>query len=226
MIKKIKYNADPATTLSTLRSDGVFIVEDYIKGSPLDSLRKEVSELCNNGNDYGFGKTWRLEGAALLSCKHKLPNTFNAFCDEWLFNLNRNYKNQNFCQDVFATHDYIPTSSEALETAPNGWLHSDKKNCLKFFIYLTDIDETSGAFYCSPGSISTGYDLRQKMLKENNYSEKRRLEIEFPELVKEYPPEPVNGKAGTMIVFDTDTFHMGGKVEKGRSRLVVRAHCF
>ena len=226
MLQKIKYLNDVNETLSILQRDGIFIVKDYINGSSLDDLRKEVLEMCNNGNDYGFGKAWRLEGAALSSCGDKLPNIYKAFCNEWLFNLNQNYKNQSFCHDIFATHDYIPVSPEALEAAPNGWLHADKKNCLKFFIYLTDIDESNGAFYCSPGSVSAGYGLRQKMLRDDNYSEKRRLEVEFPELVKQYPPEAVNGKAGTLIVFDTDAFHMGGKVEEGKSRLVVRAHCF
>ena len=43
--------------------------------------------------------------------------------------------------------------------------------------------------------------------------------------MKEYPPIPVEASAGTLIVFDTDTFHKGGQCEENKSRLVVRAHC-
>jgi hypothetical protein len=70
------------------------------------------------------------------------------------------------------------------------------------------------------------------MIRDNNYSARvdsawtKTLEVEFPEVIDEYPPEAVNGTAGTLIVFDTDTFHMGGRVEENKSRLVVRGHCF
>jgi len=54
---------------------------------------------------------------------------------------------------------------------------------------------------------------------------KNRIELDYPELLEEYPSEPVEGKAGTLIVFDTNTFHKGGLVEEEKERLVVRLHC-
>ena len=36
---------------------------------------------------------------------------------------------------------------------------------------------------------------------------------------------PVEGKAGTLIVFDSDIFHQGGKInKKGAERIVLRMH--
>ena len=36
---------------------------------------------------------------------------------------------------------------------------------------------------------------------------------------------PVEGKAGTLIVFDSDVFHQGGKInKKGAERIVLRMH--
>jgi hypothetical protein len=225
MIKKIKNYKNAEETLCTLKKDGVFIVEDYLEGSFLENLKNEVLKLCEEkSGHYGFGRNYR--GGSLGQHKGVSPNIFKCFNKDWMRKLNQLYKNQLFCGDIFGSHDYVPVSDEALESAPNGWLHFDKKNCLKFFVYLTDIDESSGAFFCSPGSRSVGGDLRRKMVAENNYEEKRRLEVEFPELIERHPPEPVIGEAGTLIVFDTDTLHMGGKVKKGKDRLVVRGHCF
>ena len=97
---------------------------------------------------------------------------------------------------------------------------------LKFFIYLSDIDKSCGAFSCSIGSRAEGYNLRRSAWSVGNYDNvKNRIELDYPELLKEYPSQPIEGKAGTLIVFDTDTFHKGGKVESEKERLVVRLHC-
>ena len=54
---------------------------------------------------------------------------------------------------------------------------------------------------------------------------KNRIGLDYPELVDQYPCEPVEAPAGTLIVFDTDTFHMGGKCDEGKERLIARLHC-
>ena len=54
---------------------------------------------------------------------------------------------------------------------------------------------------------------------------KNRIELDYPELLETYPPEPIEAKAGTLLVFDTDIFHKGGQVEEGKERLIVRLHC-
>tara|TARA_R100000152_G_C6738435_1_gene162399 strand:- start:713 stop:1093 length:381 start_codon:yes stop_codon:yes gene_type:complete len=124
--------------------------------------------------------------------------------------------------NVFATHDYKFEG----ELARNGWLHFDRHWRLKFFIYLTDIDESSGAFGCSAGSRALGQKLRTNAWGAKNYEGvKNRIELDYPELLEEWPCEPVEAPAGTLIVFDTDTFHKGGKCDEGKERLIVRLHC-
>ena len=44
------------------------------------------------------------------------------------------------------------------------------------------------------------------------------------EYIEKYPFESVEGKSGTLIIFDTDTFHKGGVVEKNKERLIIRLH--
>tara|TARA_B100001564_G_C20157849_1_gene454004 strand:+ start:72 stop:452 length:381 start_codon:yes stop_codon:yes gene_type:complete len=124
--------------------------------------------------------------------------------------------------NVFATHDYKYEG----ELARNGWLHFDRHWRLKFFIYLTDVDKSSGAFSCSIGSREKGAALRKAAWNAPTYEGvKNRIGLDYPELLDQYPCEPVEAPAGTLIVFDTDTFHMGGKCDEGNERLIVRLHC-
>lgn len=218
MISRITAFKNEPDTLNLLRNEGIFIVENYIQGTALQELHQEVLSLCEQkGGHYELGRNYR--GGNLSSHKTHSPVLFNTFNQEWMKNLNSSYRNQVFCDNIFATHDFKPPSDGS---ANNSWLHYDKHRCLKFFIYLTDIDKDSGAFYCSPYSIEKTQELR-KIIKD--YAKERRLDENFPNLVEEFPPEAVEGTAGTLIVFDTDTFHKGGIVKKGQSRLVVRAHC-
>ena len=54
---------------------------------------------------------------------------------------------------------------------------------------------------------------------------KNRIELDYPELYDESKLIPVEGKAGTLIVFDSDLFHQGGKInKKGAERIVLRMH--
>ena len=93
-------------------------------------------------------------------------------------------------------------------------------------IYLTDIDGSSGAFCCSVGSRAQGSALRIIAWNSPDYeSVKNRIELDYPELLEKYPCEPIEAPAGTLIVFDTDTFHRGGKCDEGEERLIVRLHC-
>jgi len=214
----IKRTSDLTLVLTNLKCDGVCVIDDYTKGDELYRLREEVLRLCKTrGGFYEFGRNYR--GGNLLSHKQHAPHVFNAFDRSWMKELNKNYRGQRFCENIFATYDYKASTDGS---AANGWLHFDKRRCLKFFIYLTHIDESNGAFYCSPGSHLVTYQLRKEI---KDYKKERRLEINFPKIVEQYPPEPVIGKAGTLIVFDTDVFHFGGRVEEGEERVVIRGHC-
>ena len=100
-------------------------------------------------------------------------------------------------------------------------LHYDKIPTLKFFIYLTDTTSENGSFYCVPGSHKYTKKLQDKNrieLKSPEHSETRFVPLEF-----QSEQIPLEGKAGTLIIFDTDVFHRAGKVDKGE-RFVMRGH--
>ncbi len=224
MIKSLKEGAIIPDMIELLKSDGVFLINEYVSGDFLSGLYDEVLNLCESqGGHYEFGRNYR--GPSLKSFSTD-SYTYKLYDSDWMRTLDKIYRGTNtgFCGSIYATHDY--KNDKGL--ARNGWLHFDRNNCLKFFVYLTDVDKTNGAFSCSVGSRSKGEELRKKAWVDNlNYGDvKNRINLDYPTLNDIYPPEPIEAKAGTLIVFDTDTFHKGGECEDGKERLVIRAHCF
>mgnify|MGYP003119952401 CR=1 FL=1 len=205
-----------------IESDGVFVVPEYISGDPLKKLHDEVYGKCSNeAGHYEFGRNYR--GPALSSFPKKSAIS-QSYDSSWMKNLYTQYSGnrKGYGRNVFATHDYKFTGT----LARNGWLHFDRIWAFKFFIYLTDIDQSCGAFHCSVGSHKKGKELRKKAWRTKSYdSVKNRIELNYPDLLEVYPSLPVEAAAGSLIVFDTDTFHKGGQVLENKERLVVRLHC-
>ena len=206
----------------TLVEDGVFKIEDYLSQDTLSELHSEVLHRCNTeGSDYEFGTSYRGGDLSTYPEENIIRRVYDT---EWMKALHENYtgRPQTYGMNVFATHDYKFDG----ELARNGWLHFDRHWRLKFFLYLTDVDIKSGAFSCSVGSRIAGEKLREKAWQQPSYEDvKNRIELDYPELLETYAATPVEGKAGTLIVSDTDTFHKGGKCDEGRERLIVRLHC-
>lgn len=219
--KKVE-NLETDEMCKILDSDGVFLIENYLPDHYLKDLKADIMERCENGGRYEFGSFFRGGGLNEYSKNNIIRKVYDEF---WMRDLYKNYTNLStgYGKNIFATHDYKHDGA----LARNGWLHFDRNWCLKFFLYLTDIDKSSGAFSCSIGSRAKGFELRQAAWKATKeYNEvKNRIEIDYPELLEEYPVKPVEAKAGTLIVFDSDTFHKGGKVEPSNYRLIMRMHC-
>lgn len=204
--------------VTTLQNEGVFKVNNFLTNSEVGQLYYDVKILCESqGGHYEFGRNYR--GKHLS--KHS-PSLINAFNRPWMKELSSKYTGKNsYGDNVYATYDYL--SNKGL--ARNGWLHFDRSHCFKYFIYLTDTTQDSGAFSCSPGSRLEGKQLRENAWKAKNYDNvKNRIELDYPVLLKEYPTIPVEAKKGTLIIFDSDCFHKGGEVKEKEERLVVRLH--
>ena len=125
--------------------------------------------------------------------------------------------------EVYATHEVRPNVS----VAP---AHFDKLWTLKFMLYLNDIGPGNAPFGIIPGSapiarqrfreIFEANSLRYLQMNDDRYHGMKNSEI---------PPEfgpvvDIVGPAGTLIVFDTDTFHHAGSVAAGCERMILRGH--
>jgi len=97
----------------------------------------------------------------------------------------------------------------------------------KLFYYVLDTNASNGAFSCVPESHIKGESLRcREWAASNDYAEiGNRLAIDHPDLgYDEDSAIPIEGPAGTLMIFTTDIFHKGGIVEDNKERLIIRSH--
>jgi len=235
---------DIKTLSSLIKESGIFKIESYLSSSEIVELKEEVLDYHKTlGDPYPFGSTYAINDPKCLP-NESLQKIF--FSKPWMKELFLTYNNKiskGFFKSIYSTHDYINNG----ELGRNGFLHFDRNSSLKFFLYLSDVTKENGAFYIQPDSHKLGKKLRekawgrfiptpndnfikkicQKFLGKTFNQVKNRIEIDYPELHDSSKLIPVEGKEGTLIVFDSDIFHLGGLIEeKGLERLVLRMHSY
>ena len=208
-----------------LIENGISVIKNYVKEpADLALITKEVDHILKKSDegDYAFGKAARIGS---LRENHLAGNTgiVGVFGAPWMHTLaSRHMKKDVEFDEMFITHEF--RNDQGL--GRNGYLHFDRIYTFKFILYLTDCDKSNGAFSCVPGSHINGKYLRSRISDKNKYSEmKNRIFIDYPDLgYTESDVVPIEGPAGTLIVFDTDLFHLGGLVENGKERKLIRLH--
>ena len=214
--------------------DGLFVIPDVVPKVIVEDIKKEMEKALEEKGDseYKFGKAINMGPPSGITG----PRTVAFFDNTILHNIAKQYGK--FSQKsggeampkfselrtIMGTHDY----RNDLGTERNGFLHFDRTHTFKFFLYLTDVTEKDGAFRYVPGSREQGQMLRELSTMEQGGDYKNienRLEIDYADLNYSVNDTiPLEGPAGTIFVFDTDTFHMGGLIENGHERLVIRSH--
>lgn len=228
----------------TLLDQGIFRVDSYLSTEKVNDLKEEVLNYHKKyGNLYSFGSTYTINKPSSLSNNSIQKNIFSKPWMKQLFLAYNNNIPKGFFSSIYSTHDYKFDGS----IGRNGYLHFDRNVSLKYFLYLNDVTKKNGAFFIQPNSHKLGKELREKawgrfiptpndnLLKKvvlklfgKHFSVvKNRIELDYPELYDPKKLTPVEGKAGTLIVFDSDIFHLGGLIEKdGLERLVIRMHSY
>jgi ectoine hydroxylase-related dioxygenase (phytanoyl-CoA dioxygenase family) len=203
-----------------LKEKGISIVEGFVTEDNLKQLISEFDRaLTKTDNGIHHLEYSNGEGAIIrkLECDFKnFPITKQVFYSDRLKKIADTYLNfeNELNKDIFIVKDVVGSKHHAND------LHFDVAHTFKFFIYLMDTDETNGAFCCVPGSHLRTAKLREE-LRDNISYENRHLTRKLP--YSEEEVISVNGKAGTLIIFDTDVFHRAGIVSEGE-RKVMRGH--
>ena len=226
MIKYLNKNTPIREMYKVALDDGVFIIPNYLEGEELVNFQKEViNEINTKAGNYEFGRN--LRGGKLKSYpKDKLIS--QIFSASWMYELYLKITggvDKGYGVSVYGNHDFKVNNG----LARNGWLHFDRNTCWKYFIYLSDIDKSSGAFSIVPKSHKLGEKLHKTAWNENSDygGVKNRIELDYPELLKDLNVVPIEEKAGTLIAFNTDCFHKGGVIlEEGKERIVIRLNSF
>ncbi|HIE84168.1 MAG TPA: hypothetical protein EYQ00_10115 [Dehalococcoidia bacterium] len=196
---------------AAVSQSGVCVINGYVEdgGIPRESLDALLTGTL--AKDYPYGKVVRELGSEL---QPHIPHIFSLIAGRFPRELSSLFGTPRL-DAVFLTHDFRNDQG----IAANGYLHFDKIPTLKFMLYLTDCEASSGAFSCIPGSHTLGRRLRLENSDNNRIAESNSPFSYLHEMI-----EPINGPAGTFIVFHTDILHCGGRVEDGRERIVARSH--
>jgi len=197
---------------STLLDDGYCVIENYVE-IPQSAL--VIADSLMRDYSYKVGRSYKTDNPFSLP-----PTLLSLVYNENIKRLFEDVCPTIGCRDVFITHEY---KNEEMER--NNWLHFDRLRCLKAMVYLTDVNKNCGPLSVVPGSHRKGSELRNSFKNAPSYEEKKnRIEIDYPELEVEF--SPLTGSAGTLILFDTDTFHKGGDVLQHHERKIIRSHWY
>ncbi|MEY4964940.1 MAG: hypothetical protein RL274_523 [Pseudomonadota bacterium] len=208
-----------AEILQTLELYGVAVVSNYVAAADLPPARdeffrlmatQEAADLFLKKNKSRIARLWnRLPGeyktldATLYS--ERTRQIADSFYGPHKYLLN---------EHVYLTHDVDKMDFNA------GW-HPDQSRSLKFMLYLNDVSEENGAMKYIPGSNYHGiYRIHYYRFRGDD---------DFPTYLpeNEVPAGGIslNGKAGTMVIFDAAGFHMAGSLKPDAERLIIRGHC-
>ena len=209
------------TILNKLSEDGYFVYENCISGVDLENLSKDFLRItcspfpkCCRSLDLDVGT-----GVSVVfgEKKHASLNDTQAFFQQdWMHDVSNAFwgKEIKINKDIFVMHELPGTVHNAQD------LHFDVLKTLKFFLYLNDVTEANGAFSCVPGSHKKSEKIRNKYGNKISYENKhltRQLDYKREQII------PIEGKAGDLIIFNTDVWHRAGIVKKGE-RKVMRGH--
>ncbi len=210
--------------VETVRRWGIIVFSGYVKGDQLSTLNAEFDTLIANRNELGFpideyGNIKNIRVKRDAPEPHPCPKTVDFFESPMMSAVADAYYgpgNYRLNWEIFVSELF---ETEGSQTKPPFALHIDKRNVLKFFLYLTDTDERNGAMRGLPGSIS-----RNRQMRENAMSRMEIADINnvFPE--PETPSLPICGPAGTLFIFDTDMCHGASVVQPGFTRRTMRGH--
>jgi len=237
----LEVNSSPDKVVERLKETGVVRLKNFAENC--DDIKGELTAVYDKIEpNYQFGKAIRTDHNTWDTSKTPTTNSFFRGSG-WMYEIYEKYQGDNphnFQRDLFSSHDFI--SHQGI--GPQGWSHFDKIQRLKFFLYVTDVNENSGPLRCAPGSHHIVRALRAKeadpssptrwrfgryycdpgYLSPGDWSEGaiNGSQNHYPEI--EYKMQDVTGSAGTLIVFDSNVIHSGGQVKDGEERIVARAH--
>jgi len=188
------------------------IIENLIKSHKV--CLKDKCEFADDNYSGGYLIRW---DKTLQNNKFNKKHLKDFIESKLISSITKSDRFKNYeLNSVFATLDKPKTKHIAQDP------HFDRIPVLKFMLYLNDMDEKNGAFTLSPSShswVKKEFPLPRPPFMSTKYFKQTR---QIPSVILQ-KLSPVCGKAGTLIIFDTDTIHHQGLVFDGESR-IIRFH--
>jgi len=235
-----------------VRENGACHVSSFLSQDRLEEIEREYDSLFSlipdfheahlneNENENGPRGSLILESAAnYKSGKHLRvsPNAYSAIPSLITIFNTQDFKSlvdmylgtpNEFCMQIFMSNEFKVIEEGSFYR--NQYLHFDPYASLKFFLYLSDTDDTTGATFYIPGSRETGKHYREHRLDLNDstglYGGTRHRLEDYPGPVPYSKKDavPILGKKGDLLILDTDTLHYGGVLKAPSNRKVIILH--
>jgi hypothetical protein len=227
----IRPDSSPVDVEKCVRRYGAAVMPGFASGDTLEILRREFREVLDDRDERYIYRINYEAGAAVSMMRARIPDgaypAINGFFGgERLSAVARRYIGYpcllNY--EIYATHEYRPDSY----IAPT---HFDKLWTLKFMLYMNDVDRDNGAFGVIPESAPYARAkfrsvFERECLKFLYMSDDRYQRIGNDQVPADLESVvDITAPAGTLIVFDTDTYHHAGAVTDGKERMILRGHC-
>lgn len=213
--------------VSTIGESGLAIFPEFLSKPDLDALNTEFDRALDPDPDYGRIHVQAEDG--IISClqREKLPTSKypligTLFGSDWMRDIADRFYGEFYGRpdnslnsNIFVNKNY--GVAEAVQKMP--YLpHFDQLQTLKFFIYLDDTFTENGAMGVDLESHKKNRQTRDAELACSGDYTKIKTHQENARM------EPVEGKAGTLFIFDTDVTHCAGHVQLGKTRRIIRGH--
>ena len=223
-------DSDAREVSNFVRQFGAAVLPNFVAQSTLEELQSEFRAVLKQPNNAYARPLSYQPGRAVELSRNALPvEHYQTICSffgsPWMRAVADSYMGHLFLlnYELYATHEFIP----ATDIAPT---HHDKLWTLKFMLYLNDIDVDCGAFGVIPGSAASARArfrgiFEKHGLKRLSMNDARYTAMENDNVSVDLPPViDIIGAAGTLIVFDSDTYHHAGSVSTSRERMILRGH--
>lgn len=221
-----------------LKTYGVAVVPEYVKGQELTSLINEYKSMQIKGKNKSCPSVIRSIGGEdkdyfaydqHLDKKNLFPDLNRFFSGDIIKDLIKKVVGVPCMAngEVYATFDL----GKGHTVLPS---HFDKTWNLKFMLYLDDILESGkGAFGVHPSTTGTARKQFRDWFNQNKKfgaievgSDKyySMTNFELPASLSNFVE--IHGVAGTLIIFSTDCFHSASKLDIGQTGRILRAHTY
>jgi len=217
--------ADTASIVDMKNAQGIAVLPGYYSTKTLAGLNKEFDSFLSGAKASGDNALIEREELTALPVVRnqidpaRFPKTAEVFGSQMMRDIAVSYLGT---QEIGLNHQIYVNLNHATISPVDQLpflVHFDKISTFKFFVYLTDTDEKSGAMGMIPGSHIKNRKIRNEALEQEGQIKS------IPNVMYAEKLFPVEGVAGTMFIFDTDVSHAAGFVKKKqRAPHHARAH--
>lgn len=217
--------------LQEVKNNGYCFIDSYLSEEEVSIIKNELLSIYNNIPDFSALYDTRIEeneypyGKAMRFGKLEyIPKFKQIFLSKNFDEVTKAYLGP-FCQvnlQTFTSFEY-KKSTEANGRPRNSYWHFDPWRALKYFFYLDDVDLNNGCLRVVPGSIEMSANIRNSHTLQEIVDKYYIVEEEVSKI--ENKVINLQGKKGSMIVFDTDIFHVGSNIlEDNSKRMIITVH--